>query len=98
MSSSSTGWSESVRQALLWASAISSIDGTDQPVTANELFLGLLLAHPDDKGEVWQFPDHFGLTARDVLPDDYPVIDRAVLEQAARAARGPDRSDWDADV
>ncbi len=67
-------------------------------VTSNELFVGLLLAHPDPRGEVWQFLDHFGLTARDMLADDYRVIDGDTLGEAAAAARGPDRADWDPEV
>jgi hypothetical protein len=47
---------------------------------------------------MWQFLDHFGLTARDLLADDYRVIDGTALAEAATAARGPDPADWDADV
>ncbi|MBO3752412.1 hypothetical protein J5X84_40685 [Streptosporangiaceae bacterium NEAU-GS5] len=47
---------------------------------------------------MWQFLDHFGLTARDLLADDYRVIDGTALREAAAAARGPDPTDWDAEV
>lgn len=91
-------WSPSVDRALLWASGCAAVRGGDGTVTSDELFLGLLLAHPDAQGEVWQFLDHFGLTARDLLPDDYPVVDTAVLSRAAASARGPDPTDWDTEV
>jgi len=58
----------------------------------------LLLAHPDENGEVWRFLDHFGLTVRDVLPDDYPVIDTAALQEAAAAAHDPSPNEWDPEV
>jgi KAP family P-loop domain len=96
--SGTPGWSTSVRTALLWASGCAALGGEDRTVSSNELFLGLLLAHPDPRGEVWQLLDHFGLTARDLLPDDYRVIDGIALHEAAAAARGPDQADWDAEV
>jgi KAP family P-loop domain len=92
------GWSPSVRKALLWASGCAALGGDHRPITSDDLFVGLLLAHPDPKGEVWQFLDHFGLTARDVLPDDRRVLDDDALRTAAAAARGPDVSDWSPDV
>jgi KAP family P-loop domain len=92
------GWSPSVRTALLWASGCAALGGEDRMVSPNELFLGLLLAHPDPRGEVWQFLDHFGLTARDLLPDNYRLIDGTALREAATAARGPDPADWDTEV
>jgi hypothetical protein len=67
-------------------------------VRSEELFLGLLLAHPDENGEVWRFLDHFGLTARDLLPDDYPVIDATALREAAAAAYGPAEDRWAPEV
>ncbi|MFI7705397.1 P-loop NTPase fold protein [Nonomuraea sp. NPDC049480] len=85
-------------RALLWASGCAALGGQDRTVTSNELFLGLLLAHPDPRGEMWQFLDHFGLTARDLLADDYRVIDGAALHEAAAAARGPDPTDLDVEV
>ncbi|HET8952937.1 MAG TPA: hypothetical protein VFN44_20605, partial [Solirubrobacteraceae bacterium] len=77
---------------------MAQLDGRGGTVTPNELFVGLLLAHPDSRGEVWQFVDHFGLTARDLLPDDAPKLDEADLQKAAAAASGPDPSGWDRDV
>ncbi|MEU4520033.1 P-loop NTPase fold protein [Amycolatopsis sp. NPDC024027] len=87
-----------MRKALLWASGTAALDGNHRPITSDDLFIGLLLAHPDPQGEIWQFLGHFGLTARDVLPDDRPVLDHNALRSAAAAARGPDVSDWSSDV
>ena len=92
------GWSPSVRKALLWASGTAVINGNRRPVTSDDLFVGLLLTHPDPQGEVWQFLGHFGLTARDLLPIDRPVLDLKALRSAAAAARGPEVSDWSPDV
>ncbi|MBN3496383.1 P-loop NTPase fold protein [Arthrobacter pascens] len=91
-------WSPSVQKALEWATGCAVQRGGEPTVTANELFVGLLLAHPDSKGEVWQFLDYFGLTARDLLPDDYPIIDSKVLHEAANVARAPEPDDLDAEV
>jgi hypothetical protein len=96
--SGASAWSPSVNRALLWASGCAALGGPDLKVSSNELFIGLLLAHPDPSGEVWQLLDHFGLTARDLLPDDYRVIDGQTLDEAAAAARGPDTSDWNPEV
>jgi hypothetical protein len=90
--------SSSVDRALLWASGCAAVSGGNGTVTSSELFIGLLLSHPDPRGETWQFLDHFGLTARDLLADDYPVIDGTALNEAVTAARGPDPTDWDAEV
>ena len=95
--STTSAWSPSVNTALLWASGFAALGG-EGTVTDNELFLGLFLAHPDPRGEVWQFLSHFGLTVRDLLEDDYPVIDGTALGEAAAAARGPDPTDWNAEV
>ena len=59
-------------------------------VTSKELFVGLLLAHPDPRGEVWQLLDYIGLTARDLLPDDYPVIDGLVASYRVRTLDLPE--------
>ena len=45
-----------------------------------------------------EVPGPFGLTVRDVLPDDYPVIDAAALRRAAAAAHSPTPDEWDPDV
>src|SRR4051812_5097563 len=90
-----TPWSPSVNRALLWACGCASLRPGPGPIRSEELFLGLLLAHPDENGEVQRFLDHFGLTARDVLPDDYAVIDTVALERAAAAAHEPSPDEWD---
>ena len=97
MSSASpqSGWSPSVGRALLWASGCAALRGEQALVRSEDLFVGLLLAHADSDGEVWRFLDHFGLKARDLLPDDYPVIDSPTLLRVAAGASGPDVSQWD---
>ncbi len=65
---------------------------------SEDVFLGLLLTHPDDEGEVWRFLAHFGLTARDLLPDDHPVIDAAALDRAAAGAHDTSPDQWDLEV
>ncbi len=47
---------------------------------------------------MWRFLAYFGLTARDLLPDDYRVVDDAALKLAAGAASGPDPTELDAEV
>ena len=91
-------WSPSVETALLWASGCAAIGGGDRSITSHELFIGLLLTHPDPRGEMWRFLAYFGLTARDLLPDDYRVVDDAALKLAAGAASGPDPTELDAEV
>lgn len=91
-------WSPSTIRALVWASGLAELGGRGGTVTSNELFVGLLLAHPDSRGEVWQFLNHFGLTARDLLPDDSPKMDGDDLRKAAAAASGPDPARWDSEV
>jgi hypothetical protein len=53
------------------------------PVTAGDLMVGVTLTHPDENGEARVLLEHFGLTARDVLPEDYP---RLTFEELARRA------------
>jgi hypothetical protein len=51
---------------------------------AEDLLVGILLAHPDAEGEGRVLLAHFGLTARDVLPPDYPDISPEALQHRAR--------------
>lgn len=88
--------SGSVEQALRWAQAVATLRGAGQ-ITEAELFIGLLLAHADDRGEVRQFLGHFELTARDVLPDDFPPISVEAL-RAAAARVGDTQFPWDGAV
>jgi hypothetical protein len=67
-------------------------------VTENELFLGILLAHPDSRGEMRVFLDHFGLMARDLLPDDYPSLTAENLERATAKVAGADPDTWSPSV
>jgi hypothetical protein len=53
------------------------------PITVVRLFVGVLLGHADSQGEVRQLLDHFELTARDVLPDDFPPVTVESLRAAA---------------
>lgn len=70
--------SPSTDTAVRWAVAAGrhrSGGGTDGGfVQAGDLLVGALLAHPDDDGELAVLLRHFGLTARDVLPEDYPPV------------------------
>jgi hypothetical protein len=82
-------YSPSVQSALLWATATAALRGEDkQPGPGSiDAFIGALLAHPDEEGEVWQLLQYFELTARDVLPDNYPVITRESLKNSAGRIR-----------
>src|SRR4051812_15157300 len=55
----------------------------DREVGPPDLLIGVLLAHPDAKGEARVLLSHFNLTARDVLPADYPKVDFADLGRHA---------------
>jgi hypothetical protein len=90
--------SPSVQRALEWAAACAALRGEGQTVNSADLFLGILLAHPDDRGEMWALLAHFGLTARDLLPDDYPAITTESLAKAAKTVTGPTQENWDPDV
>ena len=69
--------SPSSRRAMAFAAAAARIrDGFGSPVVRpDDLLVGVLLSHPDREGEGRVLLGHFGLTARDVLPDDYPQLD-----------------------
>lgn len=76
----STGLSPSVQQALDWAAAVARVRertpaGDPGPV-ANpmDLLVGAMLAHADEDGEVPVLLSHFGLTARDVVGDEYVQV------------------------
>ncbi len=65
----------------------------DAEVGPEDLLVGVLLAHPDAAGEGRVLLHHFGLTARDVLPADYPAVDFADLARhAAGLPEAVDRS------
>ena len=66
-----------------WAEASAALRGAGQTVSEPDLFLGTLLAHPDPDGEMRRLIGYFGLTARDLLPDDFPKITLDSLRQAA---------------
>jgi hypothetical protein len=74
--------SPSIYTALRWAQTVAVLRGSG-PITVVELFVGVLLAHADSQGEVRQLLDHFELTARDVLPDDFPPVTVEGLRAAA---------------
>jgi hypothetical protein len=96
MADSPTGnFSPSVERALGWAQACAALRGDDvRVVTETDLFLGLLLAHPDNRGEVRVLLAHFGLTARDLLPGDYPAVTIESLREAAKTVTSPSPDDW----
>ena len=87
-----------VPKALAWAEACAALRGEGQKVNSADLFLGILLARPDDQGEMRVLLAHFGLKARDLLPDDYPAITTESLAKAAKTVTGPTEEDWDLDV
>jgi hypothetical protein len=79
--------STSTESALRWAIATArhrtaGAMETDY-VGPADLLVGAILAHADADGEVAVLLTHFGLTARDVLPDDYPPIRPQDLERWA---------------
>src|SRR5690349_18451826 len=75
--------SESVNRAMRWAEASVALRGGSPVITEVDMVLGALLAHPDPDGELRRLISHFGLTARDVLPDDYPDVTPERLRRAA---------------
>ena len=92
-------YSPSMQKALGWAEACAALRGDGvRVVTESDLFLGLLLAHPDDRGEMRVLLAHFGLTARDLLPGDYPAVTTASLRGAARTVAEPSPDAWDPQV
>jgi hypothetical protein len=68
--------SQSSRRALGFAAAAAGHrEGkADAEVGPADLLVGLLLSHAVEDGEARVLLTHFGLTARDVLPLDYPAI------------------------
>jgi hypothetical protein len=99
---SASEYSSSVQAALDWASAVARVrertpPGANPPrVVPADLFVGLLLAHADTDGEVQVLLDHFGLTARDVVGEDYERVSTARLagalpyvSQGTQQADGP---------
>jgi hypothetical protein len=52
-------------------------------VEPEDLLVGVLPAHPSEHGEARVLLEHFGLTARDVLPEGYPKVPVADLRQRA---------------
>jgi hypothetical protein len=93
-------YSNSVMAAFRWAGIAARIrertaPGQSDPlINGVDLFLGVLLAHADEDGELNVILTHFGVTARDVVGDAYPAITpdslRAVAEQALPATGLPD--------
>ena len=68
--------SPSSRRALGYALAAAHLRAGEPSavVEPDDLLVGLLLSHPDEAGEARVLLAHFGLTARDVLPPDYPPV------------------------
>src|SRR5262245_66289584 len=80
-------------RALRWAYAATAhrvgMPSDSTPLAEPEdLLVGVLLAHPDKDGEGRVFLEHFGLTARDVLPASYPSISADDLARWARSVAG----------
>ncbi|BCJ46958.1 hypothetical protein GCM10010168_35220 [Actinoplanes ianthinogenes] len=88
-------FSASTQRALRWAGAAAACResgpiGPDGPaMNPFDLLVGLLLAHPDAAGEAFVVLDHFGLTARDVLPPNYPALAPDQLQHQAAKLVGP---------
>ncbi len=84
-----TGRSPSVQAALDWATAVARVRertpaGDPDPVAnPSDLLVGSMLAHADEDGEVRVLLSHFGLTARDVVGEDYARVTPASLAAAA---------------
>jgi KAP family P-loop domain len=81
--------SDSASRAMRWSIAAAAIRTGQSPstqgpeVVAADLLIGILFAHPDPDGEARVLLQHFGLTARDLLPAGYPVITVADLQHRA---------------
>ena len=81
--------SPSVLAALQWAQGAAAhrtanvADPTVVVVGSDDLLVGILLAHPQEDGETRVLLGHFGLTARDVLPESYPKLSAADLRHRA---------------
>jgi hypothetical protein len=80
--------STSTLNALRWAGAAAAHRTAagalpDVLVEPDDLLVGILLAHPGEQGEARVLLEHFGLTARDVLPETYPKLPVADLRQRA---------------
>lgn len=98
MAQASGAWSGSVGEALRWAEASAALRGVGQVVGEADLFLGTLMAHPDADGEMRRLIGYFGLTARDLLPDDFPKITLESLRQAAATVGAQSTSSLDEQV
>lgn len=77
--------------SLRWAAALASCRHGEEPsdelgpeVNTFDLFVGLLLAHPD-QSEPKTMLEHFRLTLGQVLPEDYKRPDAQALEQNLRS-------------
>jgi len=85
-------YSDSVMAAFGWAGIAARIrertpPGESDPlINAVDLFLGTLLTHADEDGELNVILTHFGVTARDVVGDAYPAITPASLQAVADEA------------
>lgn len=83
------GLSPSVQRALDWASAVARVRertpaGDPDPLaTPSDLFVGAMLAHADADGEVRVLLTHFGLTARDIVGEQYARVTPANLSAVA---------------
>ena len=91
-SQASGPYSDSVLDAFKWAGVAGRIrertarGQSDPVINGVDLFLGALLAHADENGEVSVILTHFGITARDVVGDAYPAITPESLQAAAEQA------------
>src|SRR5262245_2770886 len=84
-----TGRSSSVQAALDWATAVARVrertatGDPDPDANPSDLLVGSMLAHADEDGEVRVLLSHFGLTARDVVGEEYAGVTAASLAAAA---------------
>lgn len=88
--SNEQGSPQPIDPALLWARAATMLRAPGHPMNGFDLFLGTLLANPEPDGEMRTLIGHFGLTARDLLPIDSPVLTVENLRAAAATVEPDD--------
>lgn len=88
------GFSDSALEVMGWAGAVAvarshRAPGTGALTQPCDILLGTRLADPGPNGIAQTLLSHFGLGLGDLLPDDYPVITAAELQQASATSSTP---------